>query len=619
MVIQQAPPGPRPYRPSRPGRALRGSAAAGAALALALSAMPAPVHADEGDAGGGDTLTIGIGQQVDSFSPFLAQLALTTRIHSLTYPTLTTYDPETMEPAPELAESWDTSDDGLTWTFDIRDGVEWTDGEPVTAEDVAWTFSTMMEDSAAATAGGNYVEGFEEVTAEDDSTVRIELEEPRSTMLALNVPILPEHIWAEIDDYGEYNNDEEFPVVGSGPFVLTGYEPNRSITLEANEDHWRGAPGFDTLVFRYYPDKDGMVEALRNGELSFIEGLTPAQADALEGEDGVAVNNATGNRFQAFTINPGAETQDGEEFGDGHPSLADTTLRQAIVRAIDKEELVGKVYGGYADPATGYIPSRFEDYTWAPDDGESLDFDPDAANEMLDEAGYEMGDDGVRESPDGDRLELRMHVHNDRPDYVQVGQFMEEWLAEIGIEVQGEYVDPGVLSDALYDAEYDLIFTGWQVNPDPDYVLSLHTCDALPETPGSMRGDAYFCNEEYDELYERQFSEYEDADARKETIGEMQRILYDEAVVNTLTYPNALEAYRTDQIADIQTQPAEGGLIWGQDGYWAWWSAEPAQGGSGLRIPAGAAAGIGAAVVLLAAGAGFLLWRRRAATAGDRE
>ncbi|GAA1986951.1 ABC transporter substrate-binding protein [Nocardiopsis rhodophaea] len=583
--------------------------------------MPAaaPSAAAAETSGDNDTMTIAVSQPVDSLSPFLAQRLISTNILRLSYDFLTNYDPETNETIPALAESWETSDDGLTWTFTIRDDVTWSDGEPLTAEDIAWTYTTIMEDEAAAEANGNFVANFESAEAPDPTTLKVTLSERQATMLALDIPIVPKHVWETVDDFASFNNDTDFPVVGSGPFVITGYRPNQSVTLEANTDYWRGAPEFDKLVFRFIPEKDAQVEALRSGEVSLISGLTPAQADALQGEENITVNNATGKRFQAFTINPGARTQDGEEFGDGHPALKDKTLRQAIMRAIDKDEIVQKVYGGYAEPAGGYIPARYERYAWSPEDDERLDFDVDAANEMLDDAGYETGGDGVRVSPDGDRLKLRMHVHNNRPDYVSMGRLMQERLADIGIEIDNRTVDPGVLSDALHNGKYDLIFTGWSVNPDPDYVLNIHTCDALPEKPGTMRGDAYFCDKKYDELYAKQLAEDSDPEKRAEYVKRMQAILYDEAVVNTLTYSNLLEAYRSDVIGSIQVQPDPGGNLWGQDGHWSFSMATPAA--AGTRDTGTSAVVIAALAAALAAigGGAYLYLRRRAATAEDRE
>ncbi|QBI53727.1 ABC transporter substrate-binding protein [Streptomonospora litoralis] len=611
--------------PSRPPKTLTNRPAvrtASALTAAALAAAPGLTAASSASAdseNGGATLTVAASQPVDSLSPFLAQRLISTSIHRLAYDYLTNYDPETNEPIPGLAESWETSEGGLTWTYTIREDATWSDGEPVTAEDAAWTYTTMMEDEGAATANGNFVANFESVEAVDATTLRIELEEPQATMLALDIPIVPEHIWKDVEDFSTFDNGD-FPIVGSGPFVITGHEPNQSITLKANEDYWREPPKFDRLVFRYMPEQDAQVEALRAGEVSFVGGLTPAQADALKETENVTVNTADGKRFQGFTVNPGARTRDGEGFGDGHPALEDRVLRRAIMRAVDKDEIVESVYGGYAQAAGGYIPARYDTYHWTPGDSRRLSFDPEAANRMLDEAGYERGDDGVRVSPAGDRLKLRMHVHNDRPDYVAMGKLLVERLADIGIEVVNRTVDPGVLSDALYSGEYDLIFTGWTVNPDPDYVLGIHTCGALPEEPGTMRSDSYFCDRDYDRLYEKQLAAYDDRGARAEAVAEMQRILYEQAVVNVLTYADTLEAYRSDQIASIQVQPDPGGNIWGQDGHWSWSSAVPAD--SRASAAAGASpwamAGTGAAV-LVAIGGGVYLLRRRAATAEDRE
>ncbi|MDT0300991.1 ABC transporter substrate-binding protein [Streptomonospora wellingtoniae] len=616
MARQQEPARP-PARAPKSRAARRTAAAVTAALVAAAPALSAAPNA-AADSDGADTLTIAASQPVDSLSPFLAQRLISTSVHRLAYDYLTNYDPETNEPIPGLAESWKTSEDGLTWTYTIRDGATWSDGEPVTAEDAAWTFTTMMEDAGAATANGNFVANFESVEAVDATTLRIELKQPQATMLALDVPIVPKHVWEDVGDYSSFDNDE-FPIVGSGPFVITDHEPNQSITLKANEDYWRDPPKFDRLVFRYMPELDAQVEALRAGEVSFVSGLTPAQADALKGTENITVNTASGKRFQGFTINPGARTRDGEEFGDGHPALQDRVLRRAIMRAIDKDEIVESVYGGYAEAAGGYIPARYDTYHWKPDASQRLDFDPDAANEMLDEAGYERGENGVRVSPDGDPLKLRMHVHNDRPDYVAMGKLLVERLADIGIEVENRTVDPGVLSDALHSGEYDLIFTGWTVNPDPDYVLGIHTCGALPTEPGTMRSDAYFCDKDYDRLYKEQLAAYDDPEGRAAAVEKMQAILYDEAVVNVLTYADTLEAYRSDQIASIQVQPDPGGNIWGQDGHWSWSSAVPAADSrAGASVSPWVLAGAGA-VVLVAAGAGVYLVRRRAAGAEDRE
>ncbi|CAM5633739.1 ABC transporter substrate-binding protein OS=Streptomyces tendae OX=1932 GN=GUR47_38145 PE=3 SV=1 [Streptomyces tendae] len=299
----------------RPWRTRLLAAAGAGALLLASGAVAPSVSAKEGD-GGDKVLTVAVAQSVDSLSPFLAVRLLSTSIHRLTYEYLTNYDAKDNHVIPGLATEWKSSPDKLTWTYTIRSDSKWSDGEQATAEDAAWTFNTMMTDPGAATANGSFVGNFEKVTAPSPTQLVIRLKKPQATMTALDVPIVPKHVWEKVDDFSKFNNDKDFPVVGNGPFVLTDYKPDSYVRLKANKDFWRGAPKFDELVFRYYKDQDAAVAALRKGEVSFVAGspsLTPAQADSLKGEENIRVNDAPGRRFYALATNPGARAKDGTE------------------------------------------------------------------------------------------------------------------------------------------------------------------------------------------------------------------------------------------------------------------------------------------------------------------
>ncbi|MDS1269552.1 ABC transporter substrate-binding protein [Lipingzhangella sp. LS1_29] len=594
------------------------------ALAIAAIGLPVKVaaSADGADDSADTRLTIAVSQTIDTWNPFVTPYLLSTSVNRLVYHFLTTYDPETDEVIGALAEDWEVSADERTWTYHIRQDLEWSDGEPVTAHDAAFTFTTIMEEETAAIANGDQVENFDRVTAVDDHTLEIEIDEPQVIMEHLSVPIVPEHVWSGQEDFGELPevDGSAYPIIGSGPFELVEYETENFARLEANDGYWREeGPNFDEIVLEWFADKDAEIEALRAGDVDFVEGLAPAQVEALREEPNIEVNDGIGRRWEGFTINPGAETTGGEPVGDGHPALTDETLRQAIMYAIDKDQVVERSYGGHAIPAEGYIPERYADYHWVPDDDTRIDHDPEHANAMLDDAGYELGDDGVRVSPNGDPLELRMHVHADDPRRVTTGEHMEEWLADIGIDVAGHYVDPGQIGEQLDAGEYDLIFTGWSVNPDPSPVLNIHRCDTRPDEPGGDRSsDSWFCDEEYDDLYDQQIAEY-DEDRRVELVAEMQEILYTSAVVNVIAYSNSLEAYRTDRVAGMQPQPDPGGQLWGQDGYWSWLTAEPVTAHEQQRTSPTMLAGIGAAVLVVLVGIGLLMWRRRAATMEDRE
>ncbi|WP_328550084.1 ABC transporter substrate-binding protein [Streptomyces sp. NBC_00366] len=610
---------PRIPRP----RTLRLVATAGA-VALTFSAglatplNPAPQRAEA--AGGKKVLTVAVAQSVDSLSPFLAVRLVSTSILRLTYEYLTDYDPGDAHPVPGLATKWAPSADKLTWTYTIRSDAKWSDGQKVTAQDAAWTFNKMMTDQAAATANGSFVGNFRKVTAPSPTKLVVELKKPQATMTALDVPIVPEHVWKNVSDLSKFNNDKSFPIVGDGPFVLTDYKADSYVRLKANKDFWRGAPKFDELVFKYYKDQDAAVAALRKGEVSFVAGqpaLTPAQAASLKGQKDIKVNDAPGRRFYALATNPGARAKNGRKFGDGDPSLLDQRVRNALFMAVDRKTLIDKVFQGHAVEGQGYIPPRFSTYFWKPSASQTLSYDPTKAGQLLDQAGYKKNADGKRVGKDGKPLHYRVLCHATDPNDKAVGQYLKEWWAGLGIGMTLDCLDN--VTDPWLAGKYDLAFDGWSVNPDPDFVLSIHTCAALPATPKDTGAtDNFICDKTYDELYAKQLAEYDSA-KRADIVQQMESRLYDLGYMNVMAYPNAVEAYRTDQIQSIETMPRAAGNIYGQDGYWSWWSAVPADSDSSSEgSSTGVIVGVVAGVVVLA-GAGFLFARRRGATADDRE
>ncbi|BFP51782.1 ABC transporter substrate-binding protein [Streptomyces sp. ID03-2B] len=620
-----------PTRSSRPRRRLRLLLASGAAaLALAagsvvpgnpLAPTPSEARADDGKT----TLTVAVAQSVDSLSPFLAQRLVSTSIHRLMYDYLTNYDAKDNKAIPGLATAWEPSADKLTWTYTIRSDSKWSDGQQATAEDAAWTFNKMMTDEGAATSNGSFVGNFEEVTAPSKDKLVIKLKEPQATMAALDVPIVPKHLWDKVGDFSKFNNDKEFPIVGNGPFILTDYKVDSYVKLKANKDFWRGSPKFDELVFRYYKDQDAAVAALRKGEVSFVAGspsLTPAQSASLENAPDIKVNDAPGRRFFALAVNPGARTKDGQKFGDGHPALLDQKVRHALFMAVDRKTIIDKVFQGHAVEGEGYIPPRFGDYFWKPADGQKLAYDPAKAASLLDEAGYKKNGAGKRVGKDGKPLDFRILCHATDPNDKAIGKYLQEWWGAQGIGLKVDCLDN--VSDPWYAGEYDLAFDGWSVNPDPDFVLSIHTCAALPsKAKESAATDNFICDKQYDELYKKQLAEYDPA-KRADLVKQLESRLYDTGYMNVMAYPNAVEAYRTDHIESITTMPSAAGNIYGQDGYWSWWSAVPAAGASSSGSSdsggssTGVLIGVGIAVVVLAGG-GLLFAMRRRSTAEDRE
>jgi peptide/nickel transport system substrate-binding protein len=585
----------------------------------------------------GKILRVGVTQEIDSLNPFISITRTGTDILRVNFDYLTVYSQKDYSVEPSLAEEWETSEDKLTWTFKIRKGVKWSDGQPLTAKDPAFTFNKMLDDETARTANGSYTAQFESVTAPDDHTLVIKTKTPQSTMLGLDVPIVPEHIWSKVTDVGA---EPAFPMVGSGPFYVTEFKEAQYTKMKANKNYWRGAPKVEEIHFIYYRNSDAAVTALQSGQVDLVNRLTPTQFDALQSNPDIGLNNAQNRRFNEVVLNSGAATNDGTPIGDGNPALKDVKLRQAIAQAIDSKTLVDKVWGGYATEAAGYIPPAFKDYTWTPSGDEKRAFDLDAANEALDDAGYTKGPDGVRLDKEGKPLNFRLLAHAENVVDENAGPYIKGWLAEIGINITLVPMSDTQINEATTRGEFDLAFSGWNANPDPDYVLSLQTCANRPNAEGKGgTPDSFFCDKTYDDLYKKQLSELDPA-KRADIVKQMQARIYDQVPLVILGYDNALEAYNKATFEGFPLQPTKG-VIMNQQGYWGYYGATPAgqgpvpvfgENGENTATGAGtteAAAedssntglilGIVVGVVLVLLVGGLLFVRSRRKTADERE
>lgn len=591
-----------------------------AAFALAIgSAIPAG-NATAASSGSGSVLRIEADTSFSTFNPFTAYYQADLNVIQVIYPTLTQTG-ENGQPVPYLATSWSVSPDHLTWTFDIRPGLKWTDGVPVTASDAAWTFNLMMTNQAAATANGSLVENFASVSAPDATTLVIKTKQPQDNIayIANLLPIVPEHIWTkDVKDIGTFKN-MNFPVVGYGPWIATGYVPNQYATLTANPHYYKGAPGYKTLIIQYFTSSDAAVAALRSGQLDSIDDLTPTQYEALKGAKGIALYPSASNSWNAIELNPGARTQNGQHFGNGNPALTDPVVRDAIALAVNRNVLVDKVADGLAVSGGGFLTPAFPQWWWTPPATGGYGYDPARANQMLTAAGYTMGPGGVRIDPKTHQpLDLRLGIHSDNGYDALIAPYLVEWLQAIGIKLTVQAMSFTELNTELPKGDWDILMDTWSTDYDPAYLLSVETCGTLPvnqSTPGNT--DAFYCNPAYDKLYNQQLTEFSLAQ-RTQTVDQMQSTLYNANVDIILYYPDTLQAVRTGDARDFffGTKNSQG--FYPQQNVWInWWSAAPvadaaSSSDTGLYI------GVIVAVVVVLAAGGLLMLRRRA-TAGERE
>lgn len=596
----------------------------------------------EGGDGGAGTFTVGILNEVDSFNPFLGIEAESFEMWALTYDYMITYSMDDMSPEPGLAESWETSDDGLTWTFDIREGVQWSDGEPLTAADIAFTYSRILDGGPEAGTWSSYLASVTSAEAPDDTTVVLTLEKPNAVLPLLPIPIVPEHIWSSIDEkavktYPAEPTDGE-PVVGSGPFRLVeGTAGGSTYRFERNPDYWQGGSYVDEVVFRVYKAEDPMVQALLKGEIDFAEGITSLQVQSLAGEEGITAQNGDSPGFDEIAFNTGAvDLETDEPIGDGHEALKDTAFRYALQFAIDRDLLIERAYQGAGDPGDTIIPALYSDYHWSPPEEDAPVFDLDRADELLTEAGYTRAEDGSRLMPDGsDFGTLRLFARSESKVSSTVMDFFAEWLSELGIDSEITVMESNKLTNVIIDGEYDAFEWGWYVEPDPASMLAYLTCDQR-----TVWNDSWWCSEEYDSLFEQQNSEMDPA-ARQELVKKMQELYYYNAPYLVTAYTSVAEAYRSDKWACLQPQPDPGGILLIQYGINNYLEVRPADeagdcdgvetalgaegspsagGAGGADEESGSGALVGGGIALAAIVIGAAIWAmRRRSSAADRE
>ncbi|HVQ93491.1 MAG TPA: peptide ABC transporter substrate-binding protein [Mycobacteriales bacterium] len=551
-----------------------------------------------------DTLVVATLQEPDSLNPFLGATVAANQLFRLTYRYLTSYRPGDNHPVPDLATSWRVSPDRLTWTFQLREGVRWSDGRPVTAADVAFTYRVVMRHPETVNAAAAAV--FAEVSALDPATVEIRTREPTPTMLYLDIPIVPAHAWADRDPATPV--DRPGPLtVGSGPFRLTAAAPGQFLRLAADPTYQPAPPRIGTLVLQHFGTSDAAAQAVRKGDADVVANLTPAQYTALGRVPGVTTVDAAATRFTELGANPGAARSDGTPIGDGHPALTDARVRAAIEHAIDRPTLVARVLGGHGEAGAGYLPTADKPWSWQPSGDQLRGYDPGRANQILDAAGYPRGPDGVRARA-GRRLDLRLYVPDSRALYQQSATYLVSWLREIGIAMTPRLMSDTQLGSRVLAGRYDLFLGGWVLDPDPNFLLSVQTCAARPDAGGNGSTDLFLCDPEYDRLYNRQARTLDEA-TRAQLVRAAQERLYRQALPIVLFYPAVLEAYRSDRFTGFVRRPSGGSAA----GWWSYVAIAPAaprstRSASSSRFGWTAGGGAALAGVLI----GALVLRRRA-------
>lgn len=419
------------------------------------------------------------------------------------------------EAIPDLAESWDVSDDGMTYTFHLYQNALWHDGEAVTSADVLWTFQKIMDESAYLSSYLGSVESFE---APDDYTVVFHMTTPDAALLSnisfLGASILPEHVY-EGQDWLSCDAATKAPV-GSGPFKLVDYQQGVSITLEANQDFYGEVPAYDKLIYQIIPDGNTAVQAFNNGELDVLGIMAPAaQVPSLESTEGtVVVRNANFGRYY-FGYNFNSE------------AFSDVKVREAVTMAVNRQEVVDKAFGATGELAQGYYTPAVD---WAYNaDAAIPEYNKEKAAELLEEA-------GLTKDSDGNYLTVTMATFNLDP-FTNIAQIMQANLKEVGINLVINTMDQGAFMELGTSGEgYDMYAMGGQVGPDPS--MFFHRIGT-----GGMMNFSKYSNEEVDSLF-AEAAGMTDQEKRGECYKKIQEICAEDFIIVPLSEDIGINVYK---------------------------------------------------------------------------
>lgn len=508
-----------------------------------------------GGGSGSATLRVGVVGMTGALNPF-AGLQGEYATFANIYPRLIQEDPRTLAHKPSLATSWKTSAGGRTWTFQLRRNAKWSDGTPLTARDVAFTFNTIVKYSRGPTANySEYVTFLKKATATGPATVVLRYGKPVSTVLAQagGVLILPEHVWGRYATrdgkaLSSFDNlpRSGHPVVSGGPFMITQQKTNAFERFERNPRFFGPRPTIGGFGIKYFGSPDDAVTALKSGDLdvllggrSLASGGVPATAGRALRSGGFQVATPGAVDFDGLLINPSAGKQ-------GHRELLDPAVRKAFEYALDRGSVVRSVYSGLARPGSTIVPpatGKWHDAQIGP-----LPFDPVRANQLLDRAGFRRGSGGIRRAQ-GRPMAYEVLI---QPTQEREFQVIKAGFDKIGVKLTARSLDTKAQFQAITGSDqkyrsYDLALRTWTSGGyDPDFGLSGFTCFSR-----GIYNPSGYCDPAYDKLYAEQKVAPEQQRVR--LIGQMQKMVSDSRAFVVITYPDHLDAWSKRWTGFVET------------------------------------------------------------------
>lgn len=419
--------------------------------------------------------------------------------------------------APELATSYEWSDDHLELTFQLREDAVWSDGVPITAEDVRFTWQAQIHPDVAWDSA--YVkEGIEDVEVVDPHTVVFHFSEvtPYQLLAANEGVILPKHAWGKLP-FSEWRTNADFfreNLVVAGPFTLERWTPQQEIVLARNERYFDPElPYLDRVIFRLIPEKSNQITQLLTGDLHTVEQVPTPDIPRIRASDRARIDAFWHRLYTIFLWNL------------DDPKFSDRRVRHALAMALDRQAMVDALWGEFGRVATSPIVQN----VWAHDDSiEPLPFDPARARELLAEAGWtdHDGDGTIDKGGVPFRFEILSNQGNqERIDAVVMAQ---EQLRRVGIDARPRVMEFNAMIDGLIDRTFEAMIWGWGMPTTLDLRYAYHSGEI-----GTGSNYSGYRNPEVDRLIDEmdELAEIEDAE---EILHRLQRIIHEDQPVTFL-------------------------------------------------------------------------------------
>jgi peptide/nickel transport system substrate-binding protein len=468
----------------------------------------------------GGTLTYTYQPEPTALSTIATTAVPVALISTKIYESLLEYDGPALDPKPGLAESWTVSRDHRTYTFKLRPGVKWHDGQPFTSADVKVSIERVVKPFHSR--GGVYFKDLEAVETPDPSTVVFRLKAPVPFFLQAfqpsESPIMPKHVLDKLDlsdAKGIRQSDLMQKPVGTGPFRLKGWKKGSHVILERNPAYWKpGRPYLDQVILRVIPDGAARAIALENGEVDLAPMNAVPQAE-------VARLAGLKHLVQSDDGTEGLGPIMWLEVNLRNKPLGDARVRRAISLAVDRKKVVDVLWFGQGKPARGPIVSAG---AWFDKTLKPLEYDPARANALLDEAGYRRGAGGTR-------FKLVQNFLPYGESWVRLAEYLKQELGKVGIEVETQSLDLGGWLKRVYtDWDYDFTTNFTHNYSDPSIGVQRSFTSANIKKGASFTNSMNYQNPRVDELFQQTTVET-DPDKRRQAFAEIQQILQQELPV----------------------------------------------------------------------------------------